>query len=270
MEALPPPWPFSSSELPEAVRTPTKEPRARTTLPIIAEKLPKSEASHDLEERATSSQTKQKIVPEPEIHLLPPPPYETPLVAAPLAEPESDFDDMVTENVPEKPKENVHEITLEIIQEKDNEDISEIANDNVPETVNQNVPETVDETVRDIAKETLQEKPQVLEAANENVQETPNENVQEKVSENVPEAANENVQVTAIENVLEKVNTNVQKTVKERNEVLLPNSELQINPLISKESECLEKEDVERQQEPSLPLLKDVPASASLGHRDDW
>ncbi|XP_061103358.1 titin-like isoform X3 [Conger conger] len=309
MEAVPPPWPFSSPELPEAMRTPTKESRARTTQPIIAEKLPKTEARYDLEE--ASSQPKQKIGPAPELHLPPPPPYETPLVTAPLAVPEPDFDDMVTENVPEKPKENVHEFALEIIEEKDNEDISETANDSVPQTANENFPETVDETVHEIAKGNIQEKPseKALEATNENVQETPNENfqgkvnenvpetanenfqevvienvqekfrenvpetanenVQEKFRENVPETANENVQEVAIKNVLEKVNRSVQKIVKERDEVFLPVSELQIKPQISKESQCLEKEDVERQQEPSFTVLKEVAASAALGHQDE-
>ncbi|KAJ8348281.1 hypothetical protein SKAU_G00268700 [Synaphobranchus kaupii] len=126
MEAVPPPWPFSSPELPEAMRTLTQEPPVRINQPFVAEKLPPAEADHDLEEAATSSHAKQKIAPAPELHLPPPPPYETPFAAAPLAEPEPDFDEMINENVSKKAKENV--------QETVNKNIQESANENVPET----------------------------------------------------------------------------------------------------------------------------------------
>ncbi|XP_035289392.1 EH domain-binding protein 1-like protein 1 isoform X12 [Anguilla anguilla] len=280
MEAVPPPWPFSSPVLPEAMRSPTQEPPARTTHPFGTENLPLAMADHDLKEMATSNQTKQKIAPDPEVHLPPPPPYETSLVTAPLAEPEPDFEVMITENVSEKAKENIREIVLENIQEKVNEDISKTASGDVSETASENLTEAVNKNVQAIASENfietadaavweivgdnIQEKSseKVPETTNENVPETANENVQEMANENVQKKVSENVPETAKENVLEEANTDVQKTIKER-------KESQINLLISNEGRLLEKEVVERQQEPSFPLLKEVPANAALGYQDE-
>ncbi|XP_064207761.1 titin-like isoform X7 [Anguilla rostrata] len=280
MEAVPPPWPFSSPVLPEAMRSPTQEPPARTTHPFGTENLPLAVADHDLKEMATSNQTKQKIAPDPEVHLPPPPPYETSLVTAPLAEPEPDFEVMITENVSEKAKENIREIVLENIQEKVNEDISKTASGDVSETASENLTEAVNKNVQAIASENfietadaavweivgdnIQEKSseKVPETTNENVSETANENVQEMANENVQKKVSENVPETAKENVLKEANTDVQKTIKER-------KESQINLLISNEGRLLEKEVVERQQELSFPLLKEVPANAALGYQDE-
>ncbi|KAG7484958.1 hypothetical protein MATL_G00055680 [Megalops atlanticus] len=99
MQAVPPPWPFSSSEPqslpPEAPCAPTQEPPATQT--FVAEKPPLAEAEPDLEETANEEEQKLSVTPEPRPSPLPP--AKMPFVAEkpPLAEPEPDLEETANE-----------------------------------------------------------------------------------------------------------------------------------------------------------------------------
>ncbi|KAJ8405781.1 hypothetical protein AAFF_G00312180 [Aldrovandia affinis] len=227
IEAVPPPWPFSSPKLPEAPSAPAQRPVTKTTQPFIAEKPPLAEAEPDLEDTAIGNLTEWKLAPPPEPRPSPPVPAEMPFVAEkpPLAEPESDLEEVANENAPEAANEKVRDTAIENVPETANEKVRDTTTENVPVTANkkvrdtttENVPVTANKKVRDTTTEnvpvTANEK--ARDTATENVPETTNEKVRDTATENVPMTANEKVRDTATENVPETTNEKVRDTATE-------------------------------------------------------